>query len=265
MQRASRSRWAFTLIELLVVIAIIAILAAILFPVFMSAKEKAHMGVCVAHQKELIAAFLMYTDDNNGRTCADSMSGKYWMQILFPYTSSRNPNLYYCASAPNVRGNNDPSIIFGQGGTYGCAWAVTIGMNCCIGDPPTGVWPLKLTEFHSPSHTMVFACCTAKYYAPWWPDEAAAHYEKGGHYCIAPGRGGHNPCSPALTLEANEPRIHQVVTARGWDCDFLDYDRHNGNTVTALLDGHVGVFRTKDLLTAKGDPTDPNYSMWDTR
>ena len=57
----------FTLIELLVVIAIIAILAAILFPVFANAKEHARMTMCMSNLGNLSTAFKMYADDNSGR------------------------------------------------------------------------------------------------------------------------------------------------------------------------------------------------------
>lgn len=62
-----RRRSGFTLIELLVVIAIIAILAAILFPVFMTARESGRQAACVSHLSELGKALLMYSDDNTGR------------------------------------------------------------------------------------------------------------------------------------------------------------------------------------------------------
>jgi prepilin-type N-terminal cleavage/methylation domain-containing protein/prepilin-type processing-associated H-X9-DG protein len=57
----------FTLIELLVVIAIIAILAAILFPVFARARERARRAACINNMKQLGIAFLMYADDNSNR------------------------------------------------------------------------------------------------------------------------------------------------------------------------------------------------------
>ena len=60
-------RKGFTLIELLVVIAIIAILAAILFPVFLRAKVTAITTKCCSHGRELGIAVSMYVDDNNGR------------------------------------------------------------------------------------------------------------------------------------------------------------------------------------------------------
>jgi prepilin-type N-terminal cleavage/methylation domain-containing protein len=57
----------FTLIELLVVIAIIAILAAILFPVFANSRERGRQTMCINNQKQLWLAFRQYMDDNRGR------------------------------------------------------------------------------------------------------------------------------------------------------------------------------------------------------
>lgn len=66
MTMRSRSK-GFTLIELLVVIAIIAILAAILFPVFAQAREKARAASCLSNCKQLGLSQMMYTQDNDER------------------------------------------------------------------------------------------------------------------------------------------------------------------------------------------------------
>jgi prepilin-type N-terminal cleavage/methylation domain-containing protein len=63
------SRKAFTLIELLVVIAIIAILAAILFPVFAQAREKARQATCTSNMKNIGTAWAMYAQDYDETGC----------------------------------------------------------------------------------------------------------------------------------------------------------------------------------------------------
>jgi len=60
-------RRAFTLIELLVVIAIIAILAAILFPVFLAAKEAGRKANCMSNQRQLVTGLLMFAEDHGGK------------------------------------------------------------------------------------------------------------------------------------------------------------------------------------------------------
>lgn len=64
-----RGRYGFTLIELLVVIAIIAILAAILFPIFIAAKETGKQAKCAANLMNISRALQMYRDDNDGANC----------------------------------------------------------------------------------------------------------------------------------------------------------------------------------------------------
>jgi len=63
--RPAGARYGFTLIELLVVIAIIAILAAILFPVFAQAREKARQSTCLSNQKQIATATMMYVQDSD--------------------------------------------------------------------------------------------------------------------------------------------------------------------------------------------------------
>ena len=70
-----RNRRGFTLIELLVVIAIIAILAAILFPVFAQAREKARQTTCLSNMKQMGTAIMMYVQDYDEVTPANRTAG----------------------------------------------------------------------------------------------------------------------------------------------------------------------------------------------
>ncbi len=97
-------RIGFTLIELLVVIAIIAILAAILFPVFARAREKARQSSCSSNLKQLATAVLMYVQDYDerfpGSYCALNPTGwGRWHTVISPYV--QNEQLFICPSEPD--------------------------------------------------------------------------------------------------------------------------------------------------------------------
>jgi prepilin-type N-terminal cleavage/methylation domain-containing protein len=114
-------RSGFTLIELLVVIAIIAILAAILFPVFAKARERAKLSACISNQKQLALAVMTYADDYDqkmpfgisftdgelvngkpipgGKTYSDgyrSARSSWFYHLIEPYTKSKE--IFQCPS-----------------------------------------------------------------------------------------------------------------------------------------------------------------------
>ena len=111
---------AFTLIELLVVIAIIAILAAILFPVFAQAREKARQAACLSNTKQIALGIQMYAQDYDETLPVAGVNSQCrgkWQWQIFPYV--KNQQVFTC---PNIPDN---------------AWIATLGANPC-GGPQVG-------------------------------------------------------------------------------------------------------------------------------
>jgi prepilin-type N-terminal cleavage/methylation domain-containing protein/prepilin-type processing-associated H-X9-DG protein len=119
-----RMRKGFTLIELLVVIAIIAILAAILFPVFAKAREKARQTSCLSNVRQLGTAFLSYCQDYDGKMCGSwavsnpppGVTLPGWFDALQPYI--KNQQIGRCPSMPE--------------GWNGWGMPTSYGFNCSI-------------------------------------------------------------------------------------------------------------------------------------
>ncbi|MEN6303815.1 MAG: DUF1559 domain-containing protein [Armatimonadia bacterium] len=113
-------RRGFTLIELLVVIAIIAILAAILFPVFAKAREKARQSSCLSNVKQLGLGVLSYAQDYDEmfpRTAITVGAGNYgWETLIHPYI--KNDQLFTCPSKSAVTWNSANPLNFSTCG-YG--------------------------------------------------------------------------------------------------------------------------------------------------
>ena len=106
MNNSTQKRPAFTLIELLVVIAIIAILAAILFPVFARARENARRSSCASNLKQIALGMIQYNQDSDEKfpgvytgTAFSTGNGQGWSMIVQPYVKSTQ--IFQCPSEPN--------------------------------------------------------------------------------------------------------------------------------------------------------------------
>ncbi|MCX7642950.1 MAG: prepilin-type N-terminal cleavage/methylation domain-containing protein [Armatimonadetes bacterium] len=144
------SRVGFTLIELLVVIAIIAILAAILFPVFSQARGKARQSSCLSNTTNIMKALLQYANDyderlpiprtGNPRTRPDGLTNGCWTgwwfswrMVVQPYV--RNEQIFICPEAAGVA-HRETSNWDGRGLRADLLNGGTYGMNnrfcgCC--------------------------------------------------------------------------------------------------------------------------------------
>lgn len=131
----------FTLIELLVVIAIIAILAAILFPVFAQAREKARAITCLSNLKNIGTGAMMYVQDYD-EMCVPPASGPsssqtYWPVLVKPYI--KNTQVFWCPGlgTPNTTGYSEN--IVGLISHYAInAWGASEYYS-----PPLNPWPIR--------------------------------------------------------------------------------------------------------------------------
>ena len=203
----------FTLIELLVVIAIIAILAAILFPVFARAREKARQASCLSNLKQIGLGLLMYAQDYDERFPATyqwMVEGQQWplyswRGAMVPYV--KNSQLFVCPSdgAPG----NDPSP-----NTLG---PVSYGSNSYVMQPNRGPVDTAIGRITHPAETfLVFDAWAASR----WCVLNNGSVGTGGAACYA------RPC--------------------GIRPDGVDISRHNEGFNAVLCDGHAKWYKGGD-------------------
>jgi prepilin-type N-terminal cleavage/methylation domain-containing protein/prepilin-type processing-associated H-X9-DG protein len=257
----SKSR-AFTLIELLVVIAIIAILAAILFPVFAQAKAAAKKTACLSNTKQIGLATMMYAQD------ADDMSpigyyydegpqfpGGYketiWHFIISPYMGEGkfDDTSDQSKGRPAVR-TCPESIVRGA-----LAYSMNqrVGGNGAVGDG----WyylPVSLTSMTHPAETVVYGDGTQN---PAWGGNTGAEfwYTPG----LMNGWGGEAPKN-----DKEWATIDREISPDSPQARFQVRYRHTGAANLTFGDGHAKSIKRGGLKLYNwqvgGDGTDPNVN-----
>jgi len=177
---------AFTLIELLVVIAIIAILAAILFPVFAQAKASAKGAASLSNDKQEALAVLMYTNDVDDMAVLDTAWGDGypyseagvplgpWQWLIQPYT--KNVGILADPLAPTIAIPASWTAV-GEGSLYQCYWGNEYGYDYTVFSPSywgTGDgnmkynggndmarFPISMTTPNRPADTVLLTAHTA--------------------------------------------------------------------------------------------------------
>ncbi len=217
----------FTLIELLVVIAIIAILAAILFPVFARAREKARQSSCLSNCKQIGTAAIMYVQDYDERfffyvmyPCTGQES--HWPAKLQPYI--KNTQVFYCPSANVASGT--PYRCAGYGVNYRHV------VECRLAAPSTCRSGRTLGSISRPAETIMLG---------------DGQYDPGA--CS-----GLDAC-PALYCSECWPTAGPCTPSRTWGALGV---RHNGGGNYIFCDGHVKWYRPDTIRGARG----AGVEMW---
>jgi len=232
---SSRRTQGFTLIELLVVIAIIAILAAILFPVFAQAREKARTISCLSNTKQLSLGLLQYIQDYDesspagaqipvGQVCAGSrMPGRGWAGEIYPYIKS--VQVYKCPNDPTQPDTSvSPALV-------PCSYA----LNMYFANA-------SIATLNAPSKTVLLFEVVGNVADVTSPNDwrsAAANGGDGG------GAGYINYCIPAAGLGKYDTGVMGVpqrfAQAGPWT-KTPNYGRHSNGANFGLADGHCKFF-----------------------
>jgi prepilin-type N-terminal cleavage/methylation domain-containing protein/prepilin-type processing-associated H-X9-DG protein len=234
-------RYGFTLIELLVVIAIISLLAAILFPVFAQAREKARQTSCASNERQIGLAMLQYVQDFDeampqsyyGSTGDSDLTANYkWMDAVYPYV--KNEQVFDCPSDAQ-----SPPYHYRTGEDFG-----SYGLNGAYGSPGDSQTPPRSALTASYHYVVLQSMVAVPATTVWVTDNnnAATAANTGGSQGFFWTNWTQNP----TITPANPPQLNNIVA------------RHQGHVNVLYCDGHVkpvtlgALAQTKEIV----DPFD---------
>jgi len=276
----------FTLIELLVVIAIIAILAAILFPVFAQARAKARQASCTSNVKQMSLGVMMYVQDydetfpfwqwgnSNGLsgTKTPNHFESFWVNAIYPYV--KNGQVYACPSsndhstvtqnllwawltAGQIPTSGIQPALLGAAINYGMSEPLESGNACGQDVNGSGC---TIASLDTPASTLVVADCNTGLTTGWAPSTAANdplhHYiiSRVAYPNIPAGCWGATATCGAVQVDIGDLRSDLSPNYPVFDTQ----TRHSGGNLIGYGDGHAKFLKdnrtTWDLFTGYSGP-----------
>lgn len=254
--RTTKTTGGFTLAELLTVLAILAILCALLFPVFRAAKATAHRTVCISDFRQVLLATNIYLADYDDRFMPvnyvpsrnpDPSVDRTWVQLLLPYTSTLR--VFRCPVDSNQKSETDATFARGvlPGDTYEryyqASLRVNTGYNYLYYSPV--VWMGDRWEVQTRAASAVSDAGRATIFIDSvYSRDAQGNPKGGGSYVVIP------PCR--FSMDAGklidsfgfDPSTTVFTASKGWVLEPLSPLRygfawpwHDGRMSTAILGG----------------------------
>ena len=264
----------FTLIELLVVIAIIAILAAILFPVFARARENARRSSCQSNMKQIGLGLIQYMQDydeitpfayhgydpqTNG-SASNQTPGWVWNDMIYPYVKSEE--IFNCPSWSPGKGGNDVKpyrYVAPPGDSTGPvvrAWASkyygSYALNVAYGCFQSGCSSLRdpANSSHDQTDTLVNLAKVAAPAQTVWVNETRGYSDNGQRTdanAISWRKGG--TIVPASGVPGSPAGNFRVALGSGSQANSYEVsERHLETTNVLFMDGHVKALKLDALL-----------------
>ncbi|MHB8635678.1 MAG: prepilin-type N-terminal cleavage/methylation domain-containing protein [Fimbriimonadaceae bacterium] len=287
----------FTLIELLVVIAIIAILAAILFPVFAQAKLQAKKASCLSNTKQATLANIMYTDDSDdmfpqAESGDDTVNAPHitWTTTTYPYVkngdrlldttsgvlvSTGKAGIFADPAAPRIPSQTDYTQ---EGYEFGVNRLICID-NYASGDwlPASQILPsMSTTQIDAPADRVLLVekgmnTVQDGWSYPWIVDwqfqyiESIASTPGNPSTVYKDGDDSWNPTSPVYSPNIDTDCVHGISDG-GWECAAHPRYRYSLVSTYGFTDGHAKAIRRgalqwwHNIYVPRGDITASNWT-----